>query len=366
VDAWATGRPEQETNTRTCDSNASSILSGTDPFWRTTALTYFAIGNEMGVTRLSGTSSAVSARFVYPLGRRMSKTIGGIASQFLYDGWNPVQELQNGSPSANLLTGLGIDEYFRRTDSAGSRDFLTDVLGSTLALSDATGTAQTTYTYEPFGNTTASGVSNINLFQFTGRENDGAGLYFYRARYYSPTFQRFIAQDPIGVAGSGANLYAYADQSPLDATDPFGLTTITFDPGRGILTVDPEQPGRDPYDISASSGRPGCRCGPSDPNNGRIPSGDYSLLTSEFSYPSYFWDLLRELRGDWGSFRVPLHPDPATKTFGRKGFFLHGGLFPGSAGCIDAGGGIFGNADTKQLVSDILADPDGTVPVHVK
>jgi RHS repeat-associated protein len=29
------------------------------------------------------------------------------------------------------------------------------------------------------------------------RENDGTGLYYYRARYYSPELQRFISQDPI-------------------------------------------------------------------------------------------------------------------------------------------------------------------------
>ena len=43
-------------------------------------------------------------------------------------------------------------------------------------------------------------MSNANPYQFTGRENDGTGLYFYRARYYSPTFQRFIAQDPLDQA----------------------------------------------------------------------------------------------------------------------------------------------------------------------
>jgi RHS repeat-associated protein len=33
--------------------------------------------------------------------------------------------------------------------------------------------------------------------------------YFYRARYYSPTVQRFVAQDPIDFRRRGANLYAY-------------------------------------------------------------------------------------------------------------------------------------------------------------
>jgi hypothetical protein len=54
--------------------------------------------------------------FVYDaFGRRMNRTISGTTTQFLYDGLNPVQEL-NGSNGvvANLLTGLRIDEYFAR------------------------------------------------------------------------------------------------------------------------------------------------------------------------------------------------------------------------------------------------------------
>ncbi len=61
------------------------------------------------------------ATFVYDaLGRRAQKAINGGATQFLYDRWNPVQELDaTNTPTANLLTGLRIDEYFSRTDSAG-------------------------------------------------------------------------------------------------------------------------------------------------------------------------------------------------------------------------------------------------------
>lgn len=47
------------------------------------------------------------------------------------------------------------------------------------------------------------------------------GLYYYRARYYSPTYGRFISEDPIGFAG-GVNAYAYADGMPVDGSDPFG------------------------------------------------------------------------------------------------------------------------------------------------
>ena len=49
-------------------------------------------------------------------------------------------------------------------------------LGSTLGLTDSSGTLLTEYTYEPFGNTNVSGAPNANPFQYTARENDGTGL----------------------------------------------------------------------------------------------------------------------------------------------------------------------------------------------
>ncbi len=175
--------------------------------------------------QLATINSGVTASFEYDaLGRRSSKTVARATTAFLYDGINVVQELSGSplAPSANLLTGLGADEIFTRTDSAGTRHLLTDALGSTLGLTDSFGTLLTEYTYEPFGNTIASGQANANPYQFTGRENDGTGLYYYRARYYSPTFQRFISEDPIRFNG-GMNLYAYVIGNPVSFTDPFGL-----------------------------------------------------------------------------------------------------------------------------------------------
>ena len=96
-----------------------------------------------------------------------------------------------------------------------------DALGSVLRLTDSAGVLTTTYTYEAFGKTTSTGGSE-NLFQYTGRENDGAGLYYYRARYYLPTIQRFIAEDPIGFAGGDVNLYTYVWNDPINFIDPTG------------------------------------------------------------------------------------------------------------------------------------------------
>jgi RHS repeat-associated protein len=131
-----------------------------------------------------------------------------------------VQELSGTTPTANLLTG-GADEYFTRTDSSWTANFLTDALGSTVGLADSSGTVQTAYSYEPFGNTTVSG-SSTTPYQYTGRENDGTGLYFNRARYYSPTLQRFVSEDSIDFKGGGANFYAYVLNNPMLYRDPSG------------------------------------------------------------------------------------------------------------------------------------------------
>jgi RHS repeat-associated protein len=176
------------------------------------------------LTAISG--PGVSASFVYDgLGRREKKTINSSLAEFLYDGLNPVQETSGANILANILPGLAIDEFLTRTDvgTSATSAFLPDALGSSLALTNAAGAVQTEYSYEPFGKTTLTGASNTNPFQFTGRENDGTGLHYYRNRYCHSGLQRFISEDPIEFAGGDINLYAYVGNSPHTFTDPHGL-----------------------------------------------------------------------------------------------------------------------------------------------
>jgi RHS repeat-associated protein len=202
--------------------------------WGARSLTYDANGNAMNdgpntyswdvrnqLASITGTSTASLQYDAF--GRRIKKTVGGATTEFLYDGINAVQELSSGTPTANLLTGLGVDEYLTRTDSTGTRNLLADGLGSTLALMDSTGGVQTEYTYEPFGKATSAGAANANSFQYTGRENDGTGLSYHRARYYNATLQRFISEDPLGFGGGDVNFYAYVGNNPIGFTDSFGL-----------------------------------------------------------------------------------------------------------------------------------------------
>jgi hypothetical protein len=154
--------------------------------------------------------------------------------------------------------------------------------------------------------------------------------------------------------------------NPVNAVDPLGLTTIFYDSGTQMMSVYPELPGRSSYYFPATSGRPNCGCDETSKDNGPIPRGDYTINPNDLSNPPWYKDIPRNTRGDWGDWRVPMIPNPGTNTYGRSGFFMHGGALPGSAGCIDIGGGLFGNSTTDQLLNDILNDPDGKVPVFVK
>jgi RHS repeat-associated protein len=120
----------------------------------------------------------------------------------------------------------GVDEVFTRTDSSGTANFVTDALGSTLALTNNSESTVASYAYDPFGSSTQTGTS-ANSYQYTSRENDGDGIYFYRARYYSPMLERFISEDPARLRG-GLNFYSYVMNSPLNGTDPSGLWTVNI------------------------------------------------------------------------------------------------------------------------------------------
>ncbi|MEN6374978.1 MAG: RHS repeat-associated core domain-containing protein, partial [Smithella sp.] len=189
-------------------------------------------------------------------------------------------------------------------------------------------------------------------YTYTAREYDyETGLYFYRARYYDPKAGRFITKDPISFAGGDVNLYNYVKNNPLNWIDPWGFHSITYQNGKLTYYNDAGNPLSTYPGTSGESGV----TDPSIPWKGPIPPGDYTLNPSEASKGGFF----RNLLGDWGDYRVPLHPDNDTNTYNRKNFFLHGGKKPGSAGCID-----IGDKD-KELFPDIIKHK-GLIPVRVK
>ena len=73
---------------------------------------------------------------------------------------------------------------------------------------------------------TYTGYTYSNTRLYTGREYDReSGLYYLRARYYSPDTGRFISRDPIG-QNDQVNLYTYVANSPLKYVDRMGREKV--------------------------------------------------------------------------------------------------------------------------------------------
>jgi RHS repeat-associated protein len=157
------------------------------------------------------------------LGRRIQRTTStGADERYVHDGHDVLLDLNSSlAVTTSYLNGLGIDDHLRQTNTTtGVSYFLTDHLSSTSGLTDASGNVIETLSYDSFGNNPGS---TRTRYTYTGRERDAdTGLLHYRARWYDPAQGRFISEDPIGFEG-GMNWYAYVDNSPLSASDPFGL-----------------------------------------------------------------------------------------------------------------------------------------------
>lgn len=173
-----------------------------------------------GRHRLVEVAGARTGVFGYdPVGRRVVSSIGGSTTNYAYDGDNVVSELR-GSELTTLIA-VGLDGWAAKTKASGSSFFLTDSLGSTIALTNAVGAVETQYSYEPFGMAREIGTGSGTI-KYTGREEDSSGSYCYRSRYYDASSARFLSEDPIQWAG-GNNFYSYVGNAPTVFWDPFGL-----------------------------------------------------------------------------------------------------------------------------------------------
>jgi len=106
-----------------------------------------------------------------------------------------------------------------------------DYRGSTVALTNETGNVVERFQYSPYG-LLLNGDFSVTPFLFNGMYGvmtDENGLYYMRARFYSPEIKRFVNQDVLlgNVAkGQTLNRFAFVTGNPINFIDPFGLDAL--------------------------------------------------------------------------------------------------------------------------------------------
>jgi RHS repeat-associated protein len=113
-------------------------------------------------------------------------------------------------------------------DSSGNvYYYFADAIGSTRAVTNATGTKCFDADYYPYGQENDYDTSCSPTYKFTGYEYDSeTGNDYAYARYYNPRLGRFMSPDPLaGAVGNPQSLdrYTYVLNNPETFTDPLGL-----------------------------------------------------------------------------------------------------------------------------------------------
>lgn len=158
--------------------------------------------------------------------------------RYVYDAGLVVQELTaNNTLKVSYTRGVdlsggmqgagGIGGLLARTDGNSSAFYHSDASGNVTAMVNGSGTVVARYLYDSFGNSLGQWgpLAEANTYRFSSKEwHANSGLYYYGFRFYDPGLQRWINQDPLGIAG-GINLHGFVGNDPMNAIDALGLNS---------------------------------------------------------------------------------------------------------------------------------------------
>lgn len=155
-------------------------------------------------------------RNAYDAGRIRKRKLAddGTQTDYYYSGLPALSETvtpPSGEPSKrSYLVGHQVLGYF---EGGSFRLFLPDAIGSVRELVDAEGALRASYTYDEYG--ASSDSSRFGPFSLPAE----ASIRYLRIRWYDPTHGRFLSKDPLRFQ----HPYNYANENPINRTDPTGL-----------------------------------------------------------------------------------------------------------------------------------------------
>jgi RHS repeat-associated protein len=165
-------------------------------------------------------------------GIRVSSKVDSDVTRYLIDTVQPyAQVLEEYTPGGVIKVSYVYGNDLISQDRAGAKSFYAvDGLGSTRALTNASGVVTDRYFYDAFGRTIGQTGSTVNLYLFAGEQRDSnVGLDYLRARYLSVSNGRFYSMDNAEIImGNPMTLdrFIYTNDTPVIGTDPSGHFTL--------------------------------------------------------------------------------------------------------------------------------------------
>ena len=218
------------------DLNGNMIEKGADTF-------SFDYENRLTQAVVSG----VTHQYQYDgVGNRLSGTRDGVTTRYMLDVNGTLAHVlaeadAGGTITAYYVYGRGLVSRITAGNTAAYYHY--DVRGSTVAMTDSAGNITDKYAYDPFGTVANSAGVTPNPFKYVGRYgvmDEGNGLAYIRARYYSPVLGRFVTKDPVtGTDGDSQSLnrYIYALNNPLTLIDASGYSARSVMWGIGQIAA---------------------------------------------------------------------------------------------------------------------------------
>ncbi len=212
---------------------------------------FYTYDSENRLTCSDATGGATVFYTYDYLGRLVKRSVGSTTSKYVYDGEQIIAEYDGSNNLVRkFIYGSGIDEPVCMIVGSSTYYYHYDGLGSVIALSNSSKQIVEQYSYDVFGMPTIRDAQNAvlstsaygNSYMFTGRQYDAqSSLYYYRARFYSPTLGRFLQPDPVmpymQIASAGK-----FDGTKIPGSYMFGVSLKNFlqnDPIGRFLAKDP-------------------------------------------------------------------------------------------------------------------------------
>jgi RHS repeat-associated protein len=208
----------------TYDANGNLLDDGTHTY-------VYDFHNHLIEAKTGGVTIGTYKYDAVERGRRIRRVANSTTTRYVYAGEQSIEEYDGSNALvASFVFGDKVDQVVMMKSGSNRYYYHQQLVGSVTQVTDGSQSVVESYEYGPYGETTIkdAGGATIsataigNRYGFTGRQYDEeTGLYYYRARHYSPGLRRFVQRDPLEYV-DGPNAFAYVCDRPVVCVDPLG------------------------------------------------------------------------------------------------------------------------------------------------